>query len=90
MSGSRTPDRRSVIAGGAAVVGMVALPRAGAAADEGLAPAADLLGKSRALLSGLEPDKRKAARLPGMAQSGAPGIISASGGTSNPACGSSR
>ena len=33
----------------------------GAAADEGLAPAADLLGKVRAFLSGLEPDKRKAA-----------------------------
>jgi len=61
MSGSRTPDRRSVIAGGAAVFGVVALPRAGAAADEGLAPAADLLGKTSAFLSGLEPDKRKAA-----------------------------
>ena len=55
------PDRRSVLVTGAAVLGAVALPRASAAADEGLAPAADLTGKVRAFLSGLEPDKRKAA-----------------------------
>ena len=61
MSGSHTPDRRSVIVAGAALLGSVALPGAGAAADEGLAPAGDLLGKVRAFLSGLEPDKRKAA-----------------------------
>ena len=56
-----SPDRRSVIVAGAALLGTAALPGAAAAADEGLAPAADLLGKTRAFLSGLEPDKRKAA-----------------------------
>src|SRR5438128_238015 len=54
-------DRRSVIATGVALLGTAALPRAGAAADEGLAPAADLLGKTRAFLLGLEPNQRKAA-----------------------------
>ncbi len=54
-------DRRRIIAAGAALLGAAALPRAGAAADEGLASAADLLGKVRAFLSGLEPDQRKAA-----------------------------
>src|SRR5215212_7477623 len=61
MSGSCTPDRRSIIAGGAALLGTVALPHTAIAADEGLAPAADFTGKVRAFLSGLEPDKRKAA-----------------------------
>ena len=55
------PDRRSVIVAGAALLGTAALPGTAAAADEGLAPAADLLGKVSAFLSGLEPDKRKAA-----------------------------
>ena len=45
------PDRRSVLVTGAAVFGAVALPRASAAADEGLAPAADFTGKVRAFLS---------------------------------------
>jgi len=54
-------DRRSIIAAGAALLSTAALPRAGAAADEGLAPAADLLGRVRGFLSGLEPDQRKAA-----------------------------
>jgi hypothetical protein len=54
-------DRRRIIAVGAALIGTVALPRAGAAADEGLGSAADLLGQVRAFLSGLEPDQRKAA-----------------------------
>jgi len=54
-------DRRHVIASGAALLGTAALPRAGAAADEGLAPAADLLGRVHGFLSGLEPDQRKAA-----------------------------
>ena len=54
-------DRRSIIAAGAVLLGTAALPRAAAAADEGLAPAADLLGQVRGFLSGLEPDKRKAA-----------------------------
>lgn len=55
------PDRRSVLVTGAAVLGAVALPRASAAAVEGLGPAGGLLEKVRALLSGLDPDKRKAA-----------------------------
>ena len=54
-------DRRSIIAAGAALLGTAALPRAAAAADEGLAPAADLLRHMRGFLSGLEPDQRKAA-----------------------------
>jgi hypothetical protein len=61
MSGPDTPDRRSVIVVGAALLGTAALPGAAGAADEGLAPAAGLTGKVRAFLSGLEPDKRKAA-----------------------------
>jgi hypothetical protein len=58
---SANPDRRKIVLTGAAMIGMAALPQAAAAADEGLAPAADLLGKVRTFLSGLEPDKRKAA-----------------------------
>src|SRR6266478_2484993 len=54
-------DRRSIIATGVALLGTAALPRAAAAADEGLASAADLLGRVRTFLSGLEPDQRKAA-----------------------------
>ena len=62
MSSQRTPDRREIIAGGAALAGMAALPSASAAAiDQGLAPAGDLLGRVSAFMSGLEPDKRKAA-----------------------------
>jgi hypothetical protein len=59
MTRSDTPDRRSVIVAGAALLGTVALPAA--AAEEVLGPAGDLLGKVRAFLSVLEPDKRKAA-----------------------------
>src|SRR5829696_8520037 len=55
------PDRRSVLVTGAAVLGAVALPRASVAAIEDLGPAGGLLEKVRAFLSGLEPDKRKAA-----------------------------
>ncbi len=58
---ARSFDRRSAIAAGAVLLGAAALPRFVAAADEGLAPAADLLGKVRAFMAGLEPDKRKAA-----------------------------
>ena len=58
---SANPDRRKIVLTGAAMIGMAALPQAAAAADEGLAPAADLLGKVRTFLSGLEPDKSKAA-----------------------------
>ena len=54
-------DRRSIMAAGAALLCTAALPRAASAADEGLGSAADLLGKVRAFLSGLEPDQRKAA-----------------------------
>jgi hypothetical protein len=61
MSDKPVLDRRHVIATGAALIGAAALPRAGGAADEGLAPAGDLLGRVRAFLSGLEPDQRKAA-----------------------------
>jgi hypothetical protein len=51
-----------VIVGGAALVGVAALPRAAADASEGgLAPAGELLGATRQFLAGLEPDKRKAA-----------------------------
>jgi hypothetical protein len=57
---NQTPDRRIVIAGGAALIGTAALPRA-AAAQTGLGPAADLLAATRKFLDGLEADKRKAA-----------------------------
>ena len=54
------PDRRKIILTGTALLGMAALPGAAGAADDGLAPAADLLGKVRAFVSRLDPDKRKA------------------------------
>ena len=60
MSGPRTLDRRGVIAGGVALLGTAAMP-AGAAADQGLGPAGDLLGKVRSFMSGLDDDQRKAA-----------------------------
>src|SRR6185312_1299921 len=60
MSGPRTLDRRGVIAGGVALLGTGAMP-AGAAADQGLGPAGDLLGKVRSFMSGLDDDQRKAA-----------------------------
>ena len=55
------PDRRHVIATGAALVGAAALPRGAVAAEPALAPAADLLARVRAFLATLEPDKLKAA-----------------------------
>jgi len=61
------PDRRHVVLAGTALLGSAALPLAvlpraiAAPADGGLAPAADLLAATRKFLSGLEPDKRKAA-----------------------------
>jgi Protein of unknown function (DUF3500) len=59
---SHQPDRRSVIVAGGALVGSAILPAVPARADEtGLAPAADLLARTRAWLTSLEPDKRKAA-----------------------------
>jgi hypothetical protein len=59
------PDRRRVIVGGGALIGMAALPKgAAAAAEPGLASAGDLLAKAQKFLSALEPDRRKAATFP--------------------------
>jgi Protein of unknown function (DUF3500) len=58
--GPAQPDRRRVILAGAALLGTAALPRT-AQANDALAPAGDLLAATRNFLSGLEPDKRKAA-----------------------------
>ena len=54
-------DRRSVILGGAAALGIAALPGVASAQDAGLAPAAELLDRVKAFQATLEPDKRKAA-----------------------------
>ena len=66
-----TPDRRSLIAGGAALAGAAMLPSAGAAQIGGvsppkslgpsLAPAKELRAAVQKFLDGLEPEKRKAA-----------------------------
>jgi hypothetical protein len=61
MKNSICPDRRDVVLGGAAAIGIIALPGAAAANETGLAPAADLLASVRKFASTLEPDKRKAA-----------------------------
>ena len=59
---SKNLDRRKVMLTGTALLGMSAWPGAAfGAAEPGLGPAAELLGSVRKLLSGLEPDKRKAA-----------------------------
>ncbi len=56
------PDRRQVVIAGAALLSTAALPGvAAAAADSGLAPAAELLAGTRKFLSGLDPAQRKAA-----------------------------
>ena len=56
------PDRRSVVFAGVALVGAAAIPDDVAqAAELGLAPATDLLGRLNQFLSRLEPDQRKAA-----------------------------
>jgi len=56
------PDRRSVIVGGAVMLGSAVLPAATEAAPEaGLGSAAGLLTAVQKLLEGLEPDQRKAA-----------------------------
>jgi uncharacterized protein DUF3500 len=60
MSARAQPDRRDVILAGAALLGATAVPNA-FAATAGLAPAADLLGATRAFLGKLEPEQRKAA-----------------------------
>jgi hypothetical protein len=54
------PDRRSVIAGSAAILGTAMLPAA-AAAQTGLAPAADLLAATQKFLASLDAKQRKAA-----------------------------
>jgi Protein of unknown function (DUF3500) len=59
--GREWPDRRCVVLGGSALLGATALPGVGAAADDGLGSAADLLAATRKFLSSLEPAKRKAA-----------------------------
>jgi hypothetical protein len=51
-------DRRRVIVAGSALLAASAVP---ARANDGLAPAGDLLAATRKFLDGLEPDKRKAA-----------------------------
>jgi hypothetical protein len=56
-----THNRRSVIASGAALLGMAALPKHAAANPPGLAPAADLLDRVRRFQTGLDPEQRKAA-----------------------------
>jgi len=61
MSHTHLPDRRSVVAGGTAILGAAALPGLAHAAEPGLAPAADFLSTTRKFLETLEPDKRKAA-----------------------------
>lgn len=57
-SQSAQPDRRDVILGGTALLGIAALPAK--AAEAGLAPAADLLAAVHKFLASLDPDKRKA------------------------------
>ena len=54
-------DRRSVILGGVAALGLATLPGAAGAQAAGLGSAAALLERVRAFQAGLEPDKRKAA-----------------------------
>lgn len=57
-----TPDRRSVVLTGAAMLGTAALsPAIVRATEAGLGPAADFLSGTERFLSSLEPDKRKLA-----------------------------
>ena len=56
-----SPDRRSVILGGTAVLGTAALPSLAGAAEPGLATVGDFLAATRKFLGTLEPGKRKAA-----------------------------
>jgi hypothetical protein len=61
-SDSLQPDRRRLILAGTAFLAMSALPPPAAGSTEpGLGSAVDLLNAARRFLSGLEPDKRKAA-----------------------------
>jgi hypothetical protein len=59
-TGRTNLNRRRVVLAGSALLGAAALSRV-AAAEAGLAPAADLLAATQKFLAGLEPDKRKAA-----------------------------
>jgi hypothetical protein len=61
MNQSNSPHRRKVILSGTALLGAAALPVKAFAAGDSLGSAGDLLTKVHAFLSGLEPDKRKAA-----------------------------
>ena len=58
--GRNDPDRRTVIAGGAAVLGAAVLPGA-SEAQEGLGSAAEVLDRTQNLLASLESDQRKTA-----------------------------
>jgi hypothetical protein len=58
------PNRRSVVLAGTALLGAAVLPKTGAIAASGLAPATDFSAAARRLLSGLEPDQREAASFP--------------------------
>ena len=62
------PDRRSVLVTGAAVLGAVALPRASAAAVEGLGPAGGLLEKCAHSCRVWSPTSARPRRLPGTAR----------------------
>src|SRR5437016_5596054 len=54
-------DRRRLILAGSAALAAAAHPVSAAAAQTGLAPAADLLAATRKFLASLEPEQRKAA-----------------------------
>ena len=55
------PDRRSVIVGGATILGAAALPAIAGATEAGLASAADLTAATRRFLATLDPGQREAA-----------------------------
>jgi hypothetical protein len=55
------PNRRSIVLAGSALLGMAALPTAGAIAAPGPAPAGDVSTAVRNFLSMLDPEQRKAA-----------------------------
>ena len=57
-------DRRDMIIGGTAFIGLAGVPIAASGAEAGLASAADLLASVRKFTSTLEPDKLKAASFP--------------------------
>lgn len=61
---SLQPDRRTLVLGGAALLGAATLPAAAQSSGVGLAPAGDLLAGVRKLTRSLEPAKLKAASFP--------------------------